>query len=49
MNTNEIESIMVDRHIIVTDCPFDKSIRFDEDGLRTLAPLCAQVSLHGAF
>ncbi|PPR03258.1 hypothetical protein CVT26_008086 [Gymnopilus dilepis] len=47
MDTKDIEAIMVDRHIVVTDCPFDRSIQFDEEGLLTLAPLRAQVSLHG--
>ncbi|KAF8902948.1 hypothetical protein CPB84DRAFT_1846077 [Gymnopilus junonius] len=45
MGTSELDAIMI-RHLLVTGCPLVKDIKFDEDGMRELAPLLTQVSIN---
>ena len=47
MPTHDLEALMRDKNIIVTDVPHDPSLKFDERSLRTLSPLRSQVSIQG--
>jgi len=46
MPSKQLKALMVKQHVVVTACP-DPLVKFDEEGLQTLAPMHLPVSLQG--
>jgi len=46
MPAEKLKALMSKKHVVVTACP-DPPLKFDEEGLQTLAPMHLPVSLQG--